>query len=153
MHGFIAATGLEVCSLCQHGTHSVAQRMRRGRFDQDRPWGAHVRRRCLAIDYGSSGAQAHCTKARERRDLKMICDRSICARWGCFQQEGILMNVRDLIPWARNHRDLSPVRSESMSPVVSLHREMNRLFDDMFRGVDDSRMWGGRRGGWPKIDV
>jgi len=29
---------------------------------------------------------------------------------------------------------------------------MNRLFDDMFRGFDDSRLWGGR-GGWPSIDV
>jgi len=35
---------------------------------------------------------------------------------------------------------------------MSLHREMNRLFDDMFRGFDDSRLWGGR-GGWPSIDV
>jgi HSP20 family protein len=64
------------------------------------------------------------------------------------------MNVRDLIPWSRNDREVSRgLRSESMSPVVSLHREMNRLFDDMFRGVDDSRMWRGRHGEWPKIDV
>jgi HSP20 family protein len=29
---------------------------------------------------------------------------------------------------------------------------MNRLFDDMFRGFDDSRFFGGR-GGWPSLDV
>jgi HSP20 family protein len=29
---------------------------------------------------------------------------------------------------------------------------MNRLFDDVFRGFDDPRLWGGR-GGWPSVDV
>jgi HSP20 family protein len=29
---------------------------------------------------------------------------------------------------------------------------MNRLFDDVFRGVDDSRFFGGRAG-WPSMDV
>ena len=61
------------------------------------------------------------------------------------------MNVRDLIPWSRNDRDFGRgLGSESLTPVMSLHREMNRLFDDMFRGTDDSRMWGGRRGEWPQ---
>ena len=64
------------------------------------------------------------------------------------------MNVRDLIPWSRNDREVSrDLRSESMSPMVSLHREMNRLFDDMFRDFDDSRISRGRRGEWPKMDV
>lgn len=63
------------------------------------------------------------------------------------------MNVRDLVPWSRGDRERSPAASSgSLSPVVSLHREMNRLFDDMFRGFDDSRLWGGR-GGWPSMDV
>jgi HSP20 family protein len=35
---------------------------------------------------------------------------------------------------------------------MNLHREMNRLFDDMFRGFDDSRFFGGRSG-WPSLDV
>jgi HSP20 family protein len=52
------------------------------------------------------------------------------------------MNVRDLIPWSRGDRERSPAtRSDSLSPVVSLHREMNRLFDEVFRGFDDSRLW------------
>ena len=63
------------------------------------------------------------------------------------------MNVRDLVPWSRGDRERSPAASSgSLGPVMSLHREMNRLFDDMFRGFDDSRLWGGR-GGWPSIDV
>ncbi len=64
------------------------------------------------------------------------------------------MNVRDLIPGSRNDRDVSrSARSESLNPMVSLHREMNRLFDNMFRGFDDARMWGGRQVEWPRIDV
>ena len=63
------------------------------------------------------------------------------------------MNVRDLVPWSRGDRERSPAtRSDSLSPVVSLHREMNRLFDEVFRGFDDSRLWGGR-GAWPSVDV
>ncbi len=64
------------------------------------------------------------------------------------------MNVRDLIPGSRNDRDVSrSVRSESLSPMVSLSREMNRLFDNMFRGFDDARTWSGRQADWPRIDV
>lgn len=63
------------------------------------------------------------------------------------------MNVRDLVPWHRSDRDRNAiVRSESLSPVINLHREMNRLFDDIFRGFEGSRLWGGR-GDWPSIDV
>jgi HSP20 family protein len=35
---------------------------------------------------------------------------------------------------------------------MNLHREMNRLFDDMFRGFDEPRLFGGRSG-WPSMDV
>ena len=63
------------------------------------------------------------------------------------------MNVRDLVPWSRGERERSPAtRSDSLSPVMSLHREMNRLFDDVFRGFDDSRLLAGRSG-WPSMDV
>ncbi len=62
------------------------------------------------------------------------------------------MNIRDLVPWSRGDRERSPVtRSDSLSPVFSLHREMNRLFDDVFRGFDGPRFWG--RDAWPHIDV
>jgi HSP20 family protein len=44
------------------------------------------------------------------------------------------MAMRDLIPWSRG-RDVSVHRGED-SPFLTLHREMNRLFDDVFRGFD-----------------
>lgn len=63
------------------------------------------------------------------------------------------MNVRDLVPWSRGDRERSPAaRSDSLNPFMSLHREMNRLFDDVFRGFDDSRLFAGRSG-WPSVDV
>jgi HSP20 family protein len=63
------------------------------------------------------------------------------------------MNVRDLVSWSRGDRERSPAtRSDSLNPVMSLHREMNRLFDDVFRGFEDSRLFEGR-GGWPSMDV
>ncbi len=44
------------------------------------------------------------------------------------------MPMRDLIPWNRG-RDVSVRRGED-NPFLTLHREMNRLFDDVFRGFD-----------------
>jgi HSP20 family protein len=64
------------------------------------------------------------------------------------------MNVRDLVPWSRGDREGNPnPRSEStISPVLNLHREMNRLFDDVFRGFENSPFWGNRYA-WPSVDV
>ena len=66
------------------------------------------------------------------------------------------MTMRDLIPWGRTERSMGPstVRGEEMSPFLTLHREMNRLFDDMF-----SRFEGGtspllgRMPTWPSIEA
>ena len=46
------------------------------------------------------------------------------------------MSVRDLIPWSRNdgNRVPSAFRDCERDPLLSLHREVNRLFDDVFRG-------------------
>jgi HSP20 family protein len=44
------------------------------------------------------------------------------------------MAMKDLVPWGRG-RDVS-VRRDEDSPFLTLHREMNRLFDDVFRGFD-----------------
>jgi HSP20 family protein len=65
------------------------------------------------------------------------------------------MSVRDLVPWSRG-RDV-PVRREEANPFLALHREMNRLFDDVFRGFDLAP-FGFDRGfdrmiGWPNIEV
>ncbi len=48
------------------------------------------------------------------------------------------MSVRDLIPWGRIKGSMVPsvFREEDRSPFLSLHREMNRLFDDVFKTFD-----------------
>lgn len=62
------------------------------------------------------------------------------------------MNVRDLVPWVKGDRVRTSAQSGSLGSMVSLHREMNRLFDDMFRGFDATGFFGGR-GIWPSTDV
>ena len=66
------------------------------------------------------------------------------------------MAIRDLIPWSRG-RDVAVRRSEEVNPFLTLHREMNRLFDDVFRGFDmtplgTDRLFD-RPFGWPNIEV
>lgn len=67
------------------------------------------------------------------------------------------MSVRDLIPWGRsNNRTPAPYRDDDRSPFLSLHREMNRVFDDFFRDFDMRvPMFGGagHNGGWPQVDL
>jgi HSP20 family protein len=63
------------------------------------------------------------------------------------------MAFRDLVPWSRN-QELAPVR-DSFDPFLTFHREMNRLFDDAFRGFGTtglSPLMEGRLG-WPKIEL
>jgi HSP20 family protein len=63
------------------------------------------------------------------------------------------MAIRDLVPWTKN-RELAPPR-ESFDPFMTLHREMNRLFDDVFRGFGSptlSPLMEGRFG-WPQVEV
>lgn len=64
------------------------------------------------------------------------------------------MAIRDLIPWNRG-RDLTVRRGEEVNPFLTLHREMNRLFDDVFRGFDLTPFGSGRSfdHGWPNIEV
>jgi HSP20 family protein len=49
------------------------------------------------------------------------------------------MAIRDLIPWTNRGRDVGMHRGEEVNPFLTLHREMNRLFDDVFRGFDVAR--------------
>jgi len=63
------------------------------------------------------------------------------------------MGFRDLIPWSRN-QELAPAR-EGFDPFLTLHREMNRLFDDAsraFGGTSLSPLMEGRLS-WPKIEL
>ena len=63
------------------------------------------------------------------------------------------MGFRDLIPWSKNH---DVVRRDEPNPVLTLHREMNRLFDDVFSGFGLSprapTLMEGRFS-WPRIEL
>ncbi|MDI4231797.1 MULTISPECIES: Hsp20/alpha crystallin family protein [unclassified Bradyrhizobium] len=63
------------------------------------------------------------------------------------------MAIRDLIPWSRN-QELTPTRG-NYDPFMTLHREMNRLFDDAFRGFGGTGLSPLMEGqfGWPKIEL
>ena len=58
------------------------------------------------------------------------------------------MNFRNIVPWNRGERDRD---SQSMYPVASLHRDVNRLFEEAFRSFGDSPFFGDRE--WPRVDV
>lgn len=67
------------------------------------------------------------------------------------------MAIRDLIPWnSSRDRGIGIARGIDASPFLALHREMNRMFDDVFRGFDLARFGsvGPFEGfGWPRIDI
>lgn len=69
------------------------------------------------------------------------------------------MNVRDLIPWGRNNDNQvpSPYRASEQHPFLSLHREVNRLFDDVFRDFDSRLFANGRlpsfASAWPSVEI
>jgi HSP20 family protein len=65
------------------------------------------------------------------------------------------MNMRDLIPWGRNERSSVPgsLRSDDVSPFMTLHREMNRLFDDVFNRFESVPSLLGRMSAWPNVEV
>lgn len=69
------------------------------------------------------------------------------------------MNMKDLIPWSRAENK-TPALYRDSDPFMALHREVNRLFDDAFRGLDQFGM--GRfpspttsrsNWGWPNAEV
>lgn len=62
------------------------------------------------------------------------------------------MTIRDLIPWNRRG-DMTVRRGDDFTPFLALHREMNRLFDDVFRGFDLTPFGPDRLAGWPNIEV
>ncbi|HYC97077.1 Hsp20/alpha crystallin family protein [Brevundimonas sp.] len=65
--------------------------------------------------------------------------------------------MRNLTPWGRNDR--APAMTgpeESANPIVTLHREMNRMFDSVLRGFDTplgAVLGGGISSGGPSLDV
>jgi HSP20 family protein len=62
------------------------------------------------------------------------------------------MAFRDLIPWSKNQELMN--RREEANPFLTLHREMNRLFDDMWHGFGSrfpTLMEG--RFSWPNVEL
>jgi HSP20 family protein len=65
------------------------------------------------------------------------------------------MNVRDIIPWSRSAQPLARYEGDQ-NPFLSLHREMNKLFDDVFRGFDaplSLARLAPAGTGWPRLEI
>ena len=67
------------------------------------------------------------------------------------------MAIRDLIPWSRQENRLpvpvSAEREPGDHPLLLLHRDVNRLFDDFVRGFGLSSFGGfGRELSWPSLE-
>lgn len=56
------------------------------------------------------------------------------------------------ISWNNGCRELGSYRGEG-NPFLSLHREMNRLFDDAFRSFDVAPFGSAHAMGWPNVEV
>ena len=66
------------------------------------------------------------------------------------------MAITDVIPWNRNrNRNMPAPRQINEHPFLALHREMNRMFDNFFRGFDFpmSAAPGWSVGGWPRVEI
>ena len=69
------------------------------------------------------------------------------------------MSVRDLIPWGRSNGNqvAGLPRDDGRDPFLSLHREVNRLFDDVFRGFGSGlpsfTSTSGLGSGWPSVEI
>ncbi len=63
------------------------------------------------------------------------------------------MDVRHLVPWGRTKGAPAVPGMDEGGPFLNLHREINRLFEDAFRGFDlPSRRFGWPTT-WPRVDV
>lgn len=64
------------------------------------------------------------------------------------------MLMRDLIPWTRQGSASPAVyRDEERNPFLSLRRDIDRVFDDLFRGSMPNLMSGRSMAVWPSIDA
>ena len=63
------------------------------------------------------------------------------------------MNMRDLIPWGRQS-STAPVQYQNQdNPIMGFRREVDRLFDDLFRGSLPSLGLGRTLGAWPNVEL
>src|ERR687885_3040267 len=63
------------------------------------------------------------------------------------------MALRDLVTRGRNQPSVPSRRGEEVSPFLTLHREMNRLFDDVFNSFGNPPSLLGRLPAWPSVEV
>lgn len=68
------------------------------------------------------------------------------------------MSVRDLIPWSRDRSQIpSLFRHDERDSFLSLHREVNRLFDDVLRGFGDGlpsmARFSSEAARWPSVEI
>ncbi len=63
------------------------------------------------------------------------------------------MTMRDLIPWGRDQSSVPTRHGDEVSPFLTLHREMNRLFDDVFNTFGNTPSLLGRMPAWPSVEV
>ena len=65
------------------------------------------------------------------------------------------MSYRDLVPWSKGQQ--LPAGQEPFDSFLTLHREMNRLFDDVFRGFGPLGRFGSPamegQLGWPRLEL
>src|SRR4051794_36549121 len=64
-----------------------------------------------------------------------------------------IMALRDLITWGRDQPSVPSRRAEEVSPFLTLHREMNRLFDDVFNSFGNTPSLMGRLPACPSVEV
>lgn len=62
------------------------------------------------------------------------------------------MAITDLIPWNRNRNVPAPRQTD---PFFAFRREMDRVFDDLFRSFDwpMTTIGGGSVGAWPHVEI
>lgn len=64
------------------------------------------------------------------------------------------MAMRDLIPWGRQTSAPANWREDSYDPIASLHRNVNRLIDDVFRDPFAAAGFGrDLSAAWPSVEV
>ncbi|PWK88540.1 Hsp20/alpha crystallin family protein [Fulvimonas soli] len=65
------------------------------------------------------------------------------------------MSISQLIPWNRERSSSALMPRETRDPFLALHREVNRLFDDLWRQFDMpmGRLDAGIGAGWPQVQL
>jgi HSP20 family protein len=63
------------------------------------------------------------------------------------------MALRDIVPWKDGPRNVTAQRNETGNPLLALHREMNRMFDNAFRSFDIGSFGSSATMGWPSVEL